>query len=271
MGAFKGSELLSALLITVSPPTRMSSSLFGNPLLQFAELDSTNKTAAELLARGEARHGTAIVAHAQRHGVGQRGRTWTMAPALDLALSIVTEPHGLRADAQFALSKAAALAVHDTVRDHVSGDVRIKWPNDVLVGRHKVAGILIRNELSGDRVAASIIGIGLNVNNTDLDPALVATSLALETGRALDRMAVLHELLERFGQWWRRWEATGDAALEAYAERLWMRNRWAAMELDGALVQARAMDVDSLGRLIVEVEGGTVAAYGLDRLRFAPR
>lgn len=245
--------------------------MFGNTLLTFDRVESTNKTAADLLSLSKVDHGAVILAHEQTAGRGQRGSSWHAAAGLDLTLSIVVKPMALRADEQFALGKIAALAVHDVVRTHVVGDVRIKWPNDVLVERRKVAGILIKNDIVGELVMSSVIGIGLNVNNTALDPGLVATSLALETGRTHDRMGVMQRLLDRFGHWWAKWDGVREEGLVSYSDRLWTRGRWADMLLDGEPINVRPMDVDQQGRLIVEHEDGRVLAYGLDRLRFARR
>ncbi|MBK8500568.1 MAG: biotin--[acetyl-CoA-carboxylase] ligase [Flavobacteriales bacterium] len=245
--------------------------MFSANVITFDQVASTNKTAAELLSLSKVDHGTVILAHEQTDGRGQRGRSWVAAPGLDVTLSIVVKPHGLRADAQFAIGKVAALAVHDTVRNYVANEVRIKWPNDVLVDRRKIAGILIKNDLVGELVMASIIGIGINVNNTSFDPELVATSIAMESGNTVDRMEVAQLLLDRFNHWWEKWDRNRGDGLVSYTDRLWTRGRWAEMTLDGEQITARAMDVDELGRLIVEHEDGQVQAYGLDRLRFVPR
>ncbi|MBK9148683.1 MAG: biotin--[acetyl-CoA-carboxylase] ligase [Flavobacteriales bacterium] len=244
---------------------------FGHPLFEYDQLASTNAEAAAALAVGSVAHGAAVWAHSQTAGEGQRGRPWRSQPGLDLTFSVVCEPRGLRADRQFALSKVAALAVYDAIRPHVQDDLRIKWPNDLLVAQRKVAGILIRNELSGDRVSSCIIGIGLNVNSTVFDPDLVATSLRNECGQELERRTVLMAVLDRLSHWYGKWQQAPDEGLVSYSDRLWTRGRWAPMLLDGQAITARALDVDELGRLLVETEDGTVAAYGLDRLRFAPR
>lgn len=244
---------------------------FGHPLIELPETGSTNAEATRLVAEGKAQHGTVVLAHDQTAGLGQRGRTWLSAPGLDLTFSVVCRPANLRADRQFGLSKVAALAVHDAVQELVTADARIKWPNDILVAGRKVAGILIRNELAGERVSTSIVGIGLNVNSTAFPEELAATSLLLETGAPLDRMAVLQRLLDRFGHWWEQWQRAPDEGLPSYSDRLWARGRWADALLDGTPFQARPLDVDELGRLLVEGPNGQVSAYGLDRLRFAPR
>ncbi len=243
----------------------------GHPIISFDTLESTNKTAAELLGLSKVQHGAVIVAREQTAGRGQRGRTWIAQPGQDLTLSIVLRPVGLRAEAQFVLGKLAALAVAEVVRGHVRDDVRIKWPNDVLVERRKVAGILIKNEVVGELVMSSIIGIGINGNSTDFPEELVATSLRQASGTEVDLQALLGQMCAAFDRLWQAWEKGQGDASEAYADQLWARGRWAELLLDGSLVTARPMDVDSHGRLIVEHENGEVAAYGLDRLRFAPR
>lgn len=252
-------------------PLALRTSIIGGQLLEYDSLESTNKTAAELLALSKVRHGAVVLAHEQTDGRGQRGRSWISRSGLDITISIVLRPEGLRADAQFALAKIAALAVHDVVSHAVPGEVRIKWPNDVLIERRKVSGILIKNEVIGELVMSSIVGIGLNVNSTGLDPDLVGTSLAMEGGRSVDRITLFGTLCERFEHWWLRWGQDREHGLDAYSERLWARGRWTDVVLDEQPISVRPMDVDATGRLIVEHEDGRVLAYGLDRLRFAPR
>jgi len=115
---------------------RLDAGQVGTPLVVLESTDSTNKHAADLLAQGKVAHGAVILAHAQTAGRGQRGRVWHSGAGLDLTLSVVLGFQRLRADAQFALAKAVALAVHDTVAATLgarSAEARIKWPNDVLV------------------------------------------------------------------------------------------------------------------------------------------
>jgi BirA family transcriptional regulator, biotin operon repressor / biotin---[acetyl-CoA-carboxylase] ligase len=244
--------------------------LIGRPLVELRSAESTNRSAAELLARGEVRHGAAILAHEQTAGQGQRGRSWLSTPEQDLTFSLVLQPRQLRADRQFALSMLTALAVHDVVQETVQAQVRIKWPNDILVERRKIAGVLIQNELVGEHLSSVIVGVGLNVNSTGFPEELQATSLYLECGHALDRMRLLERLCERFEHHWEAFLA-GDDLSAPYASNLWARGRWAEMLLDGESIIARPMDVDGSGRLILEREDGRVETFGLERVRFGPR
>lgn len=243
----------------------------GENVIELDVVESTNKTAAELLSLSKAMHGTVILANMQTQGRGQRGRVWHTGVGLDLALSVIVLPPALRVEEQFGLSKMVALAVRDSVQAFVRQDVRIKWPNDILVERRKLAGILIECELVADRVRSAIIGIGLNVNSCDFEAQLVASSLHLESGLNVDRKAVLDILLEALRTRYSQWIGDPNGVDVDYTAALWSKDRWADMVLDGVVENLRPIDVDRWGRLLVEHLGGRVAAYGLDRLRFAPR
>jgi len=249
----------------------------GTPLVRLEAVDSTNAYASRELAQGRAGHGLVITAARQRAGRGQRGREWHDTPGKDLLMSAVLIPDRMPAMAQFSLAKAAALAVVDTLAEvfRASGKnpsgIRVKWPNDVLVDGLKVSGILIANEIKGDRVASAIVGIGINVNSTDLDGELRATSLFIETGTELDLPIVLERLCANLQKWWDRIGDQEPVIASAYLDLLWTRDRFTGFILDDRPFTARPLDVDGQGRLIVEDEAGNVMAYGLDRLRHMGR
>lgn len=246
----------------------------GHRVIQLDSVDSTNKYAATALARHELEHGTAILALEQTAGHGQRGRAWGTTPGMDLATSVVLLPVALAAADQFLLARVAALAVYDVVADCLGrsqpkgNEVRIKWPNDILVGRNKVAGILIENELKGPWVSSAVVGIGLNVNSTGWPEAYRATSLYQETRTTQALAVMLERTCARLEHWWQVMTKSPGQLTEAYAGKLWALGRFAEFTLDGMPFNARPLDVDASGRLLVESESGAVAAYGLERLRF---
>ena len=249
----------------------------GTPLVHLNTVDSTNAYASRELAQGRSGPGMVVTAAKQTAGRGQRGREWHDSPGKDLLMSVVLTPERMPAMAQFALAKAAALAVVDTVSEvfratgkDTSG-IRVKWPNDVLVDGLKVSGILIANEIKGDRVASAIVGIGINANSTDLEGELRATSLCIETGVEQDLDALLERLCAHLQKWWDRIGEQDGAIASSYLDLLWTRDRFTGFILDDRPFLARPLDVDEQGRLIVEDEAGNVAAYGLDRLRHLAR
>lgn len=162
------------------------------------QTDSTNNRAAE--SRYGA--GDVVIAERQEAGRGQRGNSWSSTPGENLTFSVVLRPDFLPAERQFRISKAVALAVADTIAE-AGLRPAIKWPNDIYIGDRKVTGILIENDLMGPYLSRSVIGIGLNVNQTRFDPALPnPTSLAAEAGHPFDRAEVFisfyRHLAERY-------------------------------------------------------------------------
>jgi BirA family biotin operon repressor/biotin-[acetyl-CoA-carboxylase] ligase len=256
----------------------MRTKVIGQEFITLGSVDSTNKHAAELLAQGKLSHGAVILADEQTAGRGQRGRIWRSGSGLDLTASVLLHFDHLKASEQFVLAKIVSLAVHDVVSaamkmavDRGSELTRIKWPNDVLIDRRKVSGILIKNDVVGGLVMNSIVGIGINVNSGDLDAEFNATSLRMETGMEHDRLALLEHLCQRLEHHLGSWQNDTDSLGRAYTSLLWGRGRYTAFELDGQPFSARPMDVDEDGRLLVEDEEGKVRVFGYDRLRFAPR
>ena len=185
----------------------MANTLFvGKVYQRFDELSSTNDYARDLLAKSKPPEGTVIRAAIQSAGRGQYGSNWVSEPGKNLTLSVLFYPSWISAQAQFQLSAAIALAVRDTVSTAlatagVRPSVKIKWPNDIYLGSRKTAGILIQNTLQRNTLQASVVGIGLNVNQTHFPETTPnATSLALAAGRQypLEELAdSLFECLER--------------------------------------------------------------------------
>lgn len=166
-------------------------SLFvGKNLVFLPECHSTNTYLLDLVRAGSVPEGTLVITHNQTAGRGQRSNQWHAEPGLNLTFSILLTPRFLAPKDQFLLSKAVALAVADTVADFTSVTARVKWPNDVIVDGKKASGILIENQLEGSTYATAVVGIGLNVNQTEFSVP-TATSLRRVTDHELDLNNVL--------------------------------------------------------------------------------
>jgi BirA family biotin operon repressor/biotin-[acetyl-CoA-carboxylase] ligase len=175
----------------------MANTLFiGKVYRRFDELPSTNDWALELLAKSKPPEGTVVRADKQSAGRGQHGSRWESEAGKNLTISVILYPAWLEAQAQFYLSMAVALALRDLALLLMGGlgGASVKWPNDLYLSDRKAAGILIQNTLSGQHLQASVVGIGLNVNQMEFDSSLPnPTSLALFFGKKID----LGELAER--------------------------------------------------------------------------
>lgn len=128
-------------------------------------LPSTSSYLAGIAA--DAPHGTVVMAREQTAGRGQRGNSWEAEPGCNITLSLLLRPEGLHPARQFVISQAVSLAIADLVSHFVAAPVSIKWPNDIYVDDRKICGILIENTITGTSIDRTIVGIGLNVNQTE--------------------------------------------------------------------------------------------------------
>ena len=235
----------------------MKNTLFtGKVYYRFDELPSTNDYARDLLAKSRPAEGTVVRADSQSAGRGQFGSKWVTEPGVNLTLSVILYPKWLKITDQFRLSEAVALALIDTVHRPPSTVYRqpstIKWPNDIYLGDRKTAGILIQNTLTGNHLETSIVGIGLNVNQTAFPPEIPnATSLSLATGRTFDLEAVADTLFECLERRYLQLKASQTEVLRAeYREHLLglgvLRN---FARLDGSVFSGIIQGVQEDGRL----------------------
>jgi len=160
------------------------------------ETASTNAYALALLNQAPPpAAGTVIYTDTQTAGRGQRGTKWRAEAGKNIALSIILYPRHIRADGQFGLSMAVALGVCKFVQEAAPQlPVCIKWPNDIYIGNQKVAGILIENTVQGGLLASSVVGIGVNVNQTDFGGLPNATSLCLAAGQQFELIGLVQKL-----------------------------------------------------------------------------
>ena len=235
-------------------------------------VDRTGSTNADLLARalGGAPEGVLLAAEEQSAGRGRMGRAWVSPPRAALTFSVLVRPAAVPPARRGWLPLLAGVAVATAVTAVTGVQTRLKWPNDVLTGPAKLAGILA--EAAGDAV---VVGVGLNVSTGpgELPPAgpgaLAATSLriAISEGAASaapDREPLLIAILAGFERWYQAWcRAGGDperSGLRAgYTELSGTIGRRVRAELPGGQVlSGPAVGVDPDGRLLVRVSSGTV-------------
>jgi len=179
---------------------QMEEALAGTPFAgrvqHFAEVASTN-TLAMRAGAGDALHGTVYVTDAQTGGRGRGAHSWSSPAGSGLYVSILLRPRMAPGDALW-LSLAAGLAARSAVQAVAGFAPDLRWPNDLLVGKRKLGGVLTEMQAEVTRVRFVVIGIGINVHQREFPPELagVATSLALEAPHAaVTRMALLVALL----------------------------------------------------------------------------
>jgi len=209
---------------------------------------STNDEAAAR-ARTGAPHGTVVVAEGQTKGRGQKGRSWHSLSGANIYVSVILRPE-LPPAATPPITLAAGVATCDTVNHYVAG-ASIKWPNDVLWSRRKMAGILTEATTRGNRTEAVILGVGLNVNQIMFPDDLPATSLHAARGAPLDREEVLGRLLGELERWTDTLAAAGPSPIIA----AW-RERAGTLGRRVRTPAGIAVDVDETGALVVMTDDG---------------
>jgi BirA family biotin operon repressor/biotin-[acetyl-CoA-carboxylase] ligase len=242
----------------------------GKNFVDLPVVDSSNTFAAQLLASRPA-EGTVVRAQHQTAGRGQQGSQWHVLPGQNLTFSLILYPEFLAARQVFLLNKLITWALRDALAGllpHVS--VQIKWPNDLLIDRKKVSGILIETSLEKDRLRSAIIGMGVNVNQTTFDPTLhgQACSMATVAGHPWEPDAVLARILERIEAGYLALRAGRHAAIERqYLQHLLAYQEDTLVEIDGVQRMVHIVGVDADGRLAVQ-DGGKLYFYGVKEIKF---
>lgn len=239
-----------------------SNNLFlGKVLISLEIVESTNDYARNLLAKTKPLEGTAIIAHNQTRGRGQIGNIWLSEPGKNLTCSIVLYPNFISAAKQFGLTQAIALGIMDALEVLLGKPIAIKWPNDIYCGDKKVAGILVENTISGQNLSDSVVGIGLNVNQTDFNGLPNATSLSVLAGTPLDMEQVRNTL---FAHLEKRYLQLRQGHLEQlnhdYVQHLYRLNQWHEFKTPSGMRQGRILGINGFGQLQLETTDG-VAFY----------
>ena len=166
----------------------------GTPFIELLTVDSTNNYAIGMLNAGMAQHGTAVFAHEQTNGRGQRGKHWHSAANQNIQMSVVLEP-ALVTSQMFLLSKMVAIAACRFFNSYAKEQVTIKWPNDLYWRDRKAGGILIENQITGSDWKFAIAGIGINTNQVDFgDLNNKAVSLRQITGASFETVPLAKQL-----------------------------------------------------------------------------
>jgi BirA family biotin operon repressor/biotin-[acetyl-CoA-carboxylase] ligase len=229
----------------------------GYRLISRESVGSTNDD-AKRLARSGAEQGTLVWALEQTAGRGRRGRAWS-SPRGNLYASLVLRPAGqLEHAAQ--LGFVAALAIGDALAALVPGlrEPELKWPNDVLVGGRKIAGLLLESEMGDGRNPAFIVvGVGINLVSAPVDAEFPATSIAGEGHRPPELAAMLETFARHFDSWAQCWRTEGFAPVRsAWRTRACGLGDPIRVRLETTTLHGRFADIDHQGVLLLDTQDG---------------
>ena len=231
------------------------------PIVKLGAIGSTNDFLSEMASMQQLENYTAVTAESQTNGRGQQGASWVAEPGKNLTVSVYIESAFKNPHSIFMLNAAIALAVADCLAEFGIPDVCVKWPNDILSGVTKIAGVLIENSWRANTVR-SIVGIGLNVNQTHFKSLPHVSSMKLVSGRQFDRDQVLDNLLLQIKNRTNNLEEQ-HSIWSDYHARLFRKDKPMPFEADSRRFMGIIRGVDPDGRLRIELEDESFRTFGV--------
>ena len=221
-----------------------------------SDVDSTNNYAQRLISKSNPIEGTAIYTDFQSNGKGQIGSKWNSAPGQNILMSIILKPVFLLPRDQFAINVAFSLAIVSALQKYISNknDLKIKWPNDIYYKDKKLGGILIENSISSHSILFSVLGLGLNVNQTVFPSSLPnPISLQLIEGKHFERNSLMGAIFENLEMEYLKLKNNHQQSYNAYVDHLFGigEDRKFRSITNNEMFTGKIINVDAYGRLIV--------------------
>ena len=238
-------------------------------IIHIDETDSTNRWMKELIQlhpSEETQHEMVVVCDYQTAGRGCGSNSWEAEPGKNLLMSVLMHPKKVSARTQFIITQIVSVALCRTIETVIGSEhrVTIKWPNDIYVGDKKICGVLIENSIEGRRIKDCIIGIGLNVNQTEFrSDAPNPVSMAQLTGKEMNREEVLNAFLDELSK-----QCENRNIHRDYLRMMYRCDGMYPFESEGTRFMARVVGVNDDGRLMLEDEDGIAHLYRFKEITF---
>lgn len=230
----------------------------GQNIYYFAETDSTNTQAKNLK---DAPHGTLVAAGRQTSGRGRLGRTWESASDDNIYMTLRLKPN-IPVDKAPMLTLVMALSVVMAIEDITGMQGKIKWPNDIVVNKKKICGILTEMSVDMTGIEYVVIGVGVNVNTKHFPDEIreTASSLWMECAQNFECAELIAKILERFEEFYETFARTASLVdlVDVYNSHLINRNKEVRVLEPGQEYNGYALGIDELGQLLVRKEDGKI-------------
>lgn len=235
------------------------------PIIKLDAIDSTNSFLKEWSGAEALQDYTVVVAKHQTKGRGQMGTVWDSQQSKNLMFSVYKAVGFIPFEQHFYLSIVTALALVKTLKSFNIPKLNIKWPNDILSAEKKISGVLIENVIKQNALSSSVIGVGLNVNQTIFNNLPKASSMCLISGKAFDLDEILHVFLENLKRYFLVFEAGDLEALKLeYESKLFRKNKPSTFkDAEGELFSGFIKGVSQSGNLIVLLEDEVAKEFSL--------
>lgn len=247
----------------------LANTLFLGKDIQFLpECHSTNDIAFQLVRESQAFEGTLVICDYQKAGKGQRGNTWESGPGLNLTFSLILKPDFLDVSEQFYLNMAVSCAIRKVLSEYYP-IIQIKWPNDIIVPqRGKLGGILIENSIGKSGWEVAVVGIGLNINQTDFGNSR-AVSLKSLTGTEFSKDEILRQIVTQIEQYYLLLKKNKRAFIEQeYQQNLYLFQESAEFTAGAEKFIGKIIGLKPSGQLVMETANQEIQVFDFQTIRF---
>lgn len=237
-------------------------------IIKLSAINSTNDYLKELIAKQVVTNFTVVMSKSQTNGKGQMGSVWISESGKNLTFSVLIRDLIVDIKQLYTLNIVVSLAIISVLEKYKIPSVKIKWPNDIMSGNHKIGGILIENSFKSDGEVFSIVGIGLNINQIMFKNVPNASSLKLKTGVDYDLDELLLELCQSIKQFVLIITTQTDFIWNLYHQKLFKIGIPMAFEnKKGEKFMGIIQDVSSEGLLNVLLEDDSIVAFGIKEIK----
>lgn len=239
-------------------------------IIRYTSLDSTNLEAWRLIKSGLAIEGSIIQSGFQTVGKGQGGTIWESEEGKNLLFSWIISPRFIQPSQQFMITKTTSVALQETISGMLTHhQVTIKWPNDIYVGKKKIAGVLTENSIMGSNIEYSVIGIGINVNQTIFhSDAPNPVSVKQLTGEERVLEDCLNMVGESLNKWYQKLQNNDTEIInQTYLQHLLGYDTIMHFTDHKRSFNAKISGISEYGKLIID-ENGSTREYDMKEIAF---
>ncbi len=243
--------------------------LFKKKIIYLPECSSTNTYALNKVKLRELEEGSIIITDNQTAGRGQINNKWESEPYKNINISIVLQPYFIDPKDVFILSMLISNSIHKTLVKYLDSRLKVKWPNDIYFNNKKLVGILIENIIIGNKIKASVIGIGINVNQRKFN-CKKATSILLECNKNIDLKILRDDLLYNIFSDYNilKLEINKSEIKSFYINNLYRKIGSYLFRDKKGIFRGTIKDIDEIGRLIILDLEGNVRSYIPKEVKF---
>jgi BirA family biotin operon repressor/biotin-[acetyl-CoA-carboxylase] ligase len=237
-------------------------------LVKLDAIDSTNDFLKELSANPETVNFTVVTAENQTKGKGQMGAVWNSEIGKNLIMSVLIKDFLIGINDIYNLNIVVSTAIIEALETFEIPKLSIKWPNDIMSDNKKIGGILIENSIKSDGSISSIVGLGLNVNQTAFENLPKASSLSIICNRTFDKEEILFQVIENIKNNIQKWDSDSGMLWTQYTNRLFKKGIPMPFETpEGNRFMGIIHGVSKPGKLQVALENDSVTEFNIKEIQ----